>query len=288
MKEFVFFCKSYRNDLKLFIRLVDSFNLFNVDSIEMYISVPEEDIALFNKFSSKNITVISDESYAKTYFTEKNYWNLPIGYINQEICKLSFWETGISKNYLCIDSDLYFIKKFYLQDFMFDKKTPYSVLVMDKDLIIEKHYNEFGKWRQNLIKKIFEYVELDDKRLLTCHGMQVLNSSVLKNMKKFLLNKRNITYKELIEISPYEFTWYNAWLQKSKVIPILNVEPFFKTFHMKNDYVFSRLKLLDESDYSLSYIGIVLNSNWESEKMYSKYKSPGYIEKLLNIFFKIL
>ena len=42
--------------------------------------------------SASCLITVSDESYAGKYFTGKKLHNLPIGYINQEICKLSFWE----------------------------------------------------------------------------------------------------------------------------------------------------------------------------------------------------
>ena len=131
---FIFFCKTYSGDLERFEILFKSYCKFNVDNIPLYISVPENEIDLFKKFESNNVFLISDESYAHNYFTNESYFDLPIGYINQEICKLSFWETNLSQNYLCIDSDVQFIRNFYISDFMHDDNIPYTILVMDKDL----------------------------------------------------------------------------------------------------------------------------------------------------------
>ena len=147
---FVMFCKTYSADLNSFSLMIDSFNTFNEDNIKLFVSVPEKEINLYTKFNNKNISVITDESYAGNFFTNKSYHGLSTGYINQEICKLSFWESNIAENYLCIDSDLQFIRKFYISDFMVDKNTPYTVLVMDKDLSIEKHYHDFWNFRKNL------------------------------------------------------------------------------------------------------------------------------------------
>jgi hypothetical protein len=284
-KNLVFFCKTYRNDLKSFQRLLLSFHKHNADKIMMYVSVPMADIDIFKKLESSNIIVVADESYAGNYLAIDSYWGLSLGYINQEICKLSFWEADFCENYLCVDSDAYFIRDFFIIDFIAEKNIPFSVLVMDKDLYIEKHYQEFGRWRKEMIKKIFKYIEFDDNRLLTCHGMTVLNRCVLEDLKKNLLDLKNKKYADLIEISPYEYSWYNAWLQKSNVIPIFAVEPFFKTFHMRLEYVFSKSKLITEEDLAQQYVGIVLNSNWYPKKPPLEY---GKISRLNNILYNFL
>ena len=272
MHKLSLFCKTYSGDIERFNVMIKSFNKFNQDNLTLYVSVPKDDLNLFQKYKNENIEIISDESYAQSYFSNESYFNLPIGYVNQEICKLCFWETNFAKNYLCIDSDLEFIRDFYFSDFMADNDIPYTILVQDKDLSIEKHYQAFWKWRQNLIQRIYNEIGLDDRRLRTCHGNTVLNTKVLKSLKEDFMNKKGYSYKDLIKISPYEFTWYNVWLQKSKLIPEMAVEPFFKTFHMRLDYTFSRLKMISIEDLKQAYIGIIMNGNWENPQ--SEYINP--------------
>lgn len=282
MKNFVIFCKTYSGDFHRFQLMVESFNKYNVDGITLVVSVPEKEIDLFNGFKSKNIDVITDESYAGKYFTKKPLHNLSLGYVNQEICKLAFWESKIAKNYLCIDSDLLFIRDFHESDFMADKNTPYTILVMDKDLAIEKHYHNFWLWRQEFIKKIYKSVGLNDRRYRTCHGMQVLNAVVLKSLKDDFMKKHKYDYADLIAIAPYEFTWYNAWFQKCGLIREVAVEPFFKTFHMRIEYTLSRLRKLKLEDYAYSYVGIILNGNWK--KTTDHYEKPSWLMKRLYKF----
>ncbi|NTW29705.1 MAG: hypothetical protein HGA33_00310 [Candidatus Moranbacteria bacterium] len=231
--------------------------------------------------------VITDESYAASYFTTERYWGLSLGYLNQEICKLAFWETGCCENYLCVDSDAYFVRNFYKKDFIREDGVPYSVLVMDKDLNIERHYQEFGAWRQEMIKKIFDYVGYADDRMLTCHGMTVMNRSVLENMKDVFLSAKGVAYRDLISIAPYEYTWYNVWLQKAGIIPVLGVEPFFKTFHARIEYVFSKSRMLRESDIALRYVGIVLNSNWEPKSPPRQYGPILLWQRMLYRFLRL-
>ena len=272
MHNFVMYCKTYSGDIKRFELMLASFNKYNVDNIKMIVSVPQTEVDLYNKFTSDNIEIVSDESYAADYFTDDKYHGLSLGYINQEICKLAFWETKLTKNYLCIDSDLLFIRDFHEADFMADKDTPYTILVMDKDLAIEKHYHDFWLWRQEFIKKIYNAVGLKDRRYRTCHGMQVLNAKVLADLKNTFMQSKGYSYGDLIKIAPYEFTWYNAWFQKCGLVKEMAVEPFFKTFHMRIEYVFSRLRKLKLEDYAYSYVGIILNGNWD--KPVDHYEKP--------------
>jgi hypothetical protein len=275
------FCKTYSGDLERFKLLLASFHKYNQDNIFLYVSVGEKDFPAFEKLSSNNVKIISDESYARDYFPNESFHNLSLGYINQEICKLSFWESSLADNYLCLDADCLFIRDFYVSDFMADKNTPYTVLTMDKDLSIEKHYQKFWARRQSFIQKIYDEASLDDRRLRTCHGMQVLNIKVLKSLKEDFMQNKGLTYADLIKIAPYEFTWYNVWFQKCNLVKEYAVEPFFKTFHMRIDYNFSRLKLLKEDDLARAYVGIVLNSNWGNKKLPVKYKKPNFVFKII-------
>ena len=283
MKNFVMFCKTYSGDLKRFQLMLSSFDAHNVDNISLVVSVPESELGIFSKFKSPTVMIVSDESYASKYFTDEKLHGLSVGYCNQEICKLSFWETKIAKNYLCIDSDLFFIRDFHESDFMADSDTPYTVLVMDKDLAIEKHYHEFWLWRQEFIKKIYAAVELNDPRLRTCHGMQVMNATVLKSLKNDFMKPHKYDYADLIAIAPYEFTWYNAWFQKCGLVREMAVEPFFKTFHMRIEYTMSRLRGLTLDDLAYSYVGIILNGNWQ--KPVDKYEKSS---KWMNRLYKLL
>jgi hypothetical protein len=62
MKDIVLYCKSYHRDVLRVKRLVDSIEKFNVEGLEFYISVPEEDRKLFlNHVGSGRCEWISDE-----------------------------------------------------------------------------------------------------------------------------------------------------------------------------------------------------------------------------------
>ena len=283
MLNFVFYCKTYRKDIESFKKLLSSFTKYNKDSIKFYLSVPESDILLFKKIIQNvdNIEIITDESYAKNYLTDRSINGLSSGYINQEICKLSFWETGYSKNYLLIDSDTYFIKEFTTQDFMYSKDIPYSVLILDKDLQCSPFYREYADFRKLMIDKIFDTLTPNSrKKKYTCHNGTVLNTSVLEGFKEDWMIQKNLDYFSLIEISPYEYSWYNVWLQKCNIIEVVPTEPFFKMYHTKFQYQLDRVALMTEDNIKSQYIGIVMNSNWN--KGNKAYTDPTILHKLIN------
>lgn len=278
------FCKTYSGDLDRVSLLISSFNKYNTDELSLVLSVPEQELEMFKQFESKTIQIVTDESYAGKYFTNERLLGLSVGYCNQEICKLAFWESKIAKNYLCLDSDSLFIRNFHESDFMVDHDTPYMVLVMDKDLAIEKHYHDFWLNRQEFIKKIYTAVGLADSRYRTCHNAQVLNATVLASLKRDFMAKHKYSYIDLIAISPFEFTWYNAWFQKCGLVREVAVEPFFKMFHMRIEYTMSRLRELDLKDYAYSYVGIILNGNWDRPEL--AYRKPSRWMKWLYKFLK--
>lgn len=272
------YCKTFAGDYKVFEKLVESFKNYNRDGICLVISCPEEDWNLFEKFIDNNIIVISDESYAAQYFVEKEVLGFSKGYINQEICKLAFSELNLACNYLCLDSDAFFIRDFYIQDFMFDENIPYSVLTMDKELACEKEYQFYWDFREKQVKKIFDFLDYKTSLYKTCHNMQIMNSEVVARLKEYCLEK-NFLFKDMIEYSPFEFSWYNAALQKFKVIPVIEVEPFFKMFHIKEQYKDARRHCMGLDDWKRQYIGICMNSNWT--KKGEGYKNPGIIDKVI-------
>lgn len=262
MRDFAMLLKSYGADAKLADRLLSSFNTFNSEDIHLYIVVPDSDVDRFERWSSATIDVLP-ESLLAQHLVNREIHGIRPGYINQEIIKLSFWELGLSRSYFCVDSDAEFIRPFTFSDFMFDSSTPFSVLVEDKELKAEPGYfAQHWQGRERSIRRIQELVGLQDPRLLTCHGHQVFSSTVLRSLRDEFMASRGWTYADLLEESPYEFSWYNMWLQKSQAIEIRACEPLVKTFHNENQFLVSRLESQTSADLARSYVAVVVNSNF--------------------------
>lgn len=264
MLNFGILLKSYDKDFDLAERLIESFNRFNPELLQMFIVVPESDVEQFRIFESETISVLS-ESLLGQYLVDHEVAGIRPGYINQEIVKLAFWELGLTKNYFCVDSDAVFIRPLTVEDFMFDESTPYTVLVEDNELKSEpKYFEQHWKGREPQLRKIQALVGLEDRRILTCHGHQVFSATVLNSLKWDFMEPRGWTYEELLQESPYEFTWYNMWHQKTALIPIHFREPLVKTFHHENQHLEYRFRGMNLDDLARSYVAVVLNSNFAS------------------------
>lgn len=262
MQKMVFLLKSYFEDYKYAERLINSFHRFNLENLKCYVVFPKEDFNLFKNLSHQNI-ILKFEEEVCPYLVKHEVSGIRPGYINQEIIKISFWENNFSENYMCLDSDGVFLRPFGVKDFMYDESVPYTILVEDNELVVEpEYYNNHWRGRIENIKKIKEAIDFNDDVLLTCHGFAILNSEVLKSLKNNFMKVKNLSYADLLEISPYEFSWYNLWLQKVKTIPIHVREPLFKTFHHKNQHIEYILRGISFEDMARGYLGVVVNSNY--------------------------
>ena len=258
--------KTYVGDIDYVQRLLASYWKHNVENIPLYIVAPQNDIGLFKRFLGDNVEVYSDETITKDLVTDNSVFGIRPGYINQEIIKLAFWEKKLCENYFCMDSDGIFIRDFFVSDFMYDDETPYTILVEDNELAVEpEYYSAYWKEREKLIRLIQREVGLKDNRMLTCHGFAILSSKVSESLyTKFMLPNK-LKYKDLLSIAPYEFSWYNMWLQKDKTIKIEFREHIVKYFHHKNHHLEYLQRRITLKDIARGYIGIAVNSNYSRQ-----------------------
>lgn len=262
MTNFGILVKSHAPDHQYVARLVRSLGRHNVDSVPVFIIVPDFDLPLFSEFASAEITVLG-ESTLLEHLVSEPLAGFSAGYVNQEIIKLSFWETGLADNYLCLDSDAEFVRDFQVSDFMFDESTPYTFLTEDAELISEPEYF-VNSWqgRADKLKLIKETVGVSDPRILTVHGHAVFSASVLKSFKSDFLEPRGWSYRDAVGFSPYEPTWYSMWLQRDHTIPIHVREPNIKTFHNATQHLAYVLQGKTRDDVKRGYVAVVVNSNY--------------------------
>ena len=262
LESFGILVKSYRGDHDAAQRLLDSIRIHNVERLPVWVVVPEGDTDLFRPLTEGVGQVISEEALAE-HLVSADVAGIRPGYINQEIVKLAFWELNLAANYLPVDSDAVFLRPFRAADFMPTSEIPYTVLTEDNDLHVDPDYfSTHWQGRERILRQIQREVGLEDQRLLTCHGHQVLSSTVLQSLKDEFLSPRKWTYAEMLERGPYEFSWYNFWLQKSKVIPIEIREPYFKVIHGAAQHEEMVIRGIDLRDVARGYLGIVINSNF--------------------------
>jgi hypothetical protein len=262
MLNFGILLKSYDKDFDLAERLIESFNRYNPELLHMFVVVPESDLQLFSVFESETISVLS-ELLLGQHLVDREVAGIRPGYINQEIVKLAFWELDLTRNYFCVDSDAVFIRPLSIDDFMSDFETPYTVLVEDNELKSQpKYFEDHWRGREPYLLKVQELVGLHDRRILTCHGHQIFSATVLRSLKSDFMESRNWTYADLLNESPYEFTWYNVWLLKTQCIPIEFREPLVKVFHNESQHLEFALQGQTWNDLARGFLGVVVNSNF--------------------------
>ncbi len=259
---FALLVKSYGPDLPYVERLVASLRQHNVEHLPVHLVVPEADTDAFAPLIGDGIELLAEETFAEHLTTEPVAGFSP-GYINQEIVKLAFWETGRADAYFCVDSELEFVRDFGRGDFMADDTTPFTFLTADAELQVEPAYHR-THWvtRLERLRVIQHEIGIDDEPLLTVHGHAVFSATVLEGFRDRFLTPRGWDYVDALALAPYEPTWYSLWLQKDQTIPIIAREPNVKTFHDPQQYLDYVVRGIGVDDVARGYVAMVLNSNY--------------------------
>jgi hypothetical protein len=269
MKDIVLYCKSFSGDIQRAKVLLDSILKYNIDNIPFYISVPKSDMDLFNNvLGTVGYTLIADE---EIYDHKQNEsWN------TQQIVKSSFWKLKLCENYVCIDSDSYFIRPFFISDFIVagTENTPYTVMHEQKDLF---------SWTSNKIallgfdpligfrecrQKVMDVFGLKGRYYDFGPGPCIFSSKVWKSLEEKYLTPNQLVFADLIKTVPSEFSWYGSWLLTNQTIEIWPIEPTFKFFHYAQQYEEAKRLGYKEEHYAQNYLGITLQSNWNAPLKY--------------------
>jgi hypothetical protein len=251
--------KSYLPDLEYTKRFIESFKKYATEPIPFYVVVPDSDVQVFAKIVGDFGEVLPESLWSEHLIDYRIHGNAA-GYINQEIIKLAFAEKNLLENYLCADSEAVFIRPFSSADFMADTRTPFTFVTEDHELQVDPiYYSRYGHAREHSLIKLREYLELPATPFSTCHNMAVFSRVVLASLREHMqINK--MSYADLMQISPFEFSWYNFWLEKSEVIPRVTREPIFEMIHMSHQHLTYALKEISLTDLSRGYVGVVVNS----------------------------
>lgn len=262
MNKIVLYCKSYKNDVYRVKTLLDSINKFNLDKIPFYISVPNNDIEVFK-------TVLGEDNYILIKDEDIDINNE--GWKGQQIVKSQFWKLRLCENYLCIDSDCFFIRPFSTKDFMFDNETPYTVCHEYKHFFefFEKHpYISSNQLMTFDPRKSFEEERQHIMGLFQREGViydfgpgpTIWSSKVWQSLEENYIKYNNTTLSKLIELNGSEFTWYGEWLLYSQEIRLVPRGPLFKNYHYTYQYEYDKKYEYNLEKIAKLYLGIGLQS----------------------------
>lgn len=262
MEKIVLYCKSFNRDFERVKVLFESIKKHNIDNIPFYISVPKNDYNLFFQLEGANIVLDED------IFFISSSW------IAQQIIKSNFWKLNTSENYVCLDSDSYFIRPFKVSDFMFDENTPYTVIHEQKELFswsVTKTKELGFDPKEGFIndrQKIMDLFERKGRHYDFGPSPIIWSSKVWKSLEEQYMIPNKLTFPNLIEYSPSEFSWYGEALLAFKAIEIYPVEPLFKVFHYPQQYIEYKQQNITEEMIAQNYMGVIMQSNFNSPLKY--------------------
>lgn len=268
METLVLYCKSYKNDVLRATALAKSIQRFNTDNLPFYLSVPAADLALFEEhFEGLTCRLLPDEDILLANpLHSRDLMNAMPGGQLQQVVKSEFWRLEISRNYLMLDSDAYFIRPFSLEDFMFDEETPYTVMHEGKDILDFAARRGMKKIKDNYTRDRIQG-KLYFKRPGRIYNFgpipTICSALVWQALAEQYAEPHGKSFAELIREYPNEMLWYGEALLAYAPIRLMPVEPLFKVYHYSEQYTESVGLGETEETIAENYLGIIKQSNWD-------------------------
>lgn len=263
------YCKTYRNDFTRFEELWKTINKHNKDNLPFFISAPAGDKKLLEKrIGTEGYTFIPDEDiYVPSNFME--------GWVTQMFIKIQAWEHIPANNILLLDSDTFFIKDFYEEDFIAYDDVPYTIIHENlhiaelESALLDKDYRKSGyatavKAYRDLFggksNRIYDYGP--NPHLWSRKVLQHFKTNYL-DYYGYTMEQFGIAVNHQYKIHFRETLTYGEYLLATRPIDIVPCGPLFKCYHWKEQYDFElRNGLVDMEKHKLNYLGVVLQSNW--------------------------
>ena len=257
------FCKTCLRDKESLILQAQSIKKYNKDNLPYYISVTEKEQEDFEKIKKEfNFTyeILTDEELAS--FTDKSTKDLQIWdklYIEQQVVKYCFYKTNLAKHYIVIDSDCYFIRNFFKENFLIDEDTPLLPICSgfkgDRQLIA----SFLGVWGG--ASEIYEpYTSVVGYKgpYITIEMPFVMTSNYMDDFCKNFIEHNGYTIRTFLEKYPHEMQHYCEYII-TKRFSYQACNAFFLPLHFETQYQIMRWLGFDENIIAGSYLGILMN-----------------------------
>jgi len=267
-EDFSLLIVTYRRDIEMTERLVKSLQRYNLDSLPVFLVCPSSDIELFRlTLSMNNIKFVAEESIGVPVFdkSDPQTFSSGAGYLNQQIFKLAFSTLGLSDRYLCLDSDVVFVRPFTKWDFI-NRRTDYPYLFQseDRELQAESSYSDSWILRKTALQRIECVLNTSESDpFIAVHGFQVFSTREIRSMLSWTSKHSQLSsFKDLISMSGYEYNWYTTWV-RTYSSEFVSREPIIKTFHTPREFSKALLFEISEDDYAHGYVGVCVNGNFQ-------------------------
>lgn len=293
MKDLVLYCKSYRRDFLRLKNLLKSISDFNVDKIPFYISTSRDEYPELEKILAgcgEYIWVADEDIVAANQRVQPGIERTRSGGLAQQTIKSEFWRLGISENYVCLDSDCLFIKKFFISDFIASDGNPYTVIYQNKE------YFQFAENRNHHKVSIELRQEAENvKRIFGRQGPNyycpcppfIWSAKVWKSLDEQYLIPKNLTLWDLNTKENPETLLYLEALLNYGAIPLHPIEQLFRIYYY--DWHYFLLRRNGERIQKLvpNYLGVIYQSSWSQSLDYGP-SQKSIPSRLLKRFKRIL
>jgi hypothetical protein len=259
--------------------MVESVTKHNIKKIPFYISVPDEEVTLFeDKLKAYPVIIFGEQQIFKANpkLDIKRLYEVPGG-IRQQVIKSEFWRLGKCENYLVLDADCVFISNFDESDFIAKDNIPYSVIHEGRDLL--QATDRFGpkKTRLHFLADREPIKDAIGRTGITYdygYAPFLWSAKVWKSFDDYYLTPKKITFLDAILYCGSEFTWYGESLVNYQAIPIYPREQLFRHYHYENQLWIDKLLGYTEKHLAKGYLGVVYQSNWELWKHFGDKRKP--------------
>ncbi len=257
--------------------MVKSLQQYNKDNLPLYISVPESEITLFQKYIPAELATIINELdiLRKNSRIDLDKLYSIRGGLRQQVIKSEFWRLGLSENYLVIDADCIFLRDFYTSDFIAKEDIPYSVIHEGKDVLLstgkfgpKKNRAHFLKDRNPIQSKLQRPGVTYDYG----YAPFLWSKKVWQSFDENYLTPNNKSFLDAILDVGSEFTWYGESLMKYQPIPIYPREQLFKHYHYEHQLWLDLAAGYTEDHLRQNFMGVVYQSNWQTWEDFGKNK----------------
>ena len=258
MEKIVLFCKSYRGDIERFKVQAESVRNYNKDNIPFYICIPKNDKNIFDPIVKEcNIKVFFDEDISNLVSEQSHF--------TQQLFKIEFMRSSnVAKYYFLMDSDMYFIRDFYVNDF-FNNEVPYMTMHECKDLLEYSYLihgdNRLNTWFEGERKPIMELFGRKGKCYDYSGSANLYIADVFIRLYNDYCKPNKLNFLDLLNHCSSENTWYGEYALATNT-PFYPCGPMFKTFHYPWQYSHHKSLGITEEMISKNYLGITMQSNW--------------------------
>jgi hypothetical protein len=269
MSAITLYIKTYSQHIEQADRLLKSIFAHNKDNLPVVVSVNPNETELFNeRWRGLNITIIDDrEIFQVTQPMD--------GWRYQQVIKSNFWRVNPNPVYLCLDSDIVFIKDFYQSDFMYTDTIPYTLMHESKDMLEfvalrkpESINNIFYQNAQSILRKLINNPQSGPKWDWG-PGPFIWANSVWKHFEEEYLIPNQLRFDQFMHrfekqtgVLFSEYILYGEYLWHTELFRVVPKQPLIKSYHWKEQFVEDFNRGVRASHIRHNYLGVGIQSNW--------------------------